>query len=159
MAWQTPKTNWEIKPLDEQGRYNGDWFNWQDYERIRNNILFLCGMFGVAPFTMLSIDDTVIEYPEYTGWTNGTVITDQLRYACPVLVDRHIDPIERNLDLLIPYNPVWEDVPITKTWVGNGVTPTVEDINRWEGTLLEIYDVQNRKVQYKLPFNMNGVSF
>lgn len=38
MSWQTPKTNWTIQPLDENGRYNGDWFNVSDYSRIVGNI-------------------------------------------------------------------------------------------------------------------------
>lgn len=38
MAWQTPKTDWKIQPADENGRYNGDWFNIVDYNRITGNI-------------------------------------------------------------------------------------------------------------------------
>ena len=38
MAWQTPKTDWKIQPVDENGRYNGDWFNIADYNRITGNI-------------------------------------------------------------------------------------------------------------------------
>ena len=38
MAWQTPKTDWKIQPADENGRYNGDWFNIADYNRITGNI-------------------------------------------------------------------------------------------------------------------------
>lgn len=153
MAWQTPKTDWEIKPLDEQGRYNGDWFNWQDYERIRGNIEFLAELYRKQIPPMISIDDTVVAYPEYTGYVSGATITDELRYAAPVIVDKHINPIEQNLGYLLDFAPRPVDYSGTKRWRANDRTPTVDDINRWERYCLHLYNVQQRTIRAKLPAN------
>ena len=158
MPWTTPKTDWAIQPRDQYGRYNGDWFNWQDYERIRENIEHLAelGRRLYWPFAlekMWTIDETVVAYPEYTGYTSG-VITDAMRYSAPVDVDKQINPIERNLDILadVIYRPV--DFPATKTWLKNGSTPTFDDLNRWETVLLNLYDALGRSMSFKMPTPM-----
>lgn len=38
--WISPKTDWKIA-YDEQGNYTGDYFEPNDYNRIKNNIAFL----------------------------------------------------------------------------------------------------------------------
>ena len=40
MKWQTPKTDWQIR-YDENGRYAGDYFEAEDYQRIAGNIEYL----------------------------------------------------------------------------------------------------------------------
>jgi hypothetical protein len=158
MAWVTPKTDWAIQPVDEYGRYNGDWFNWRDYERIRENIEFLAAEGFVAPEKMWTMDEIVSEYPEYTGYADGATITDRMRYAAPVIVEKQINPIERNLDILANNIIRPDDYPATKTWVGNGITPTFEDINRWENCCQIIFDILQSItiVGRKLPFTLNG---
>lgn len=37
MAWIEPKTDWKASE-DENGNYNGDFFNIEDYNRIKNNV-------------------------------------------------------------------------------------------------------------------------
>ena len=66
MARQTPKTDWKIQPADENGRYNGDWFNIADYNRITGNIEVLYAL-AQELYPGLSIvnmpDHTVSDFP------------------------------------------------------------------------------------------------
>ena len=153
MPWTIPKTDWAIQPRDQYGRYNCDWFNWQDYERIRENIEYLSRESSAPIVKMWAIDEVVAEYPEYTQYAGGS-ITDLHRYSAPVDVDKQINPIERNLDILadVIYRPV--DFPATKTWLKNGSTPTFDDLNRWETVLLNLYDALGRSISFKMPTQM-----
>ena len=66
MAWQTPKTELEIQPVDENGRYNGDWFNIADYNRITGNIEALHALAQelYPGFYIVSMpDQTVSDFP------------------------------------------------------------------------------------------------
>ena len=66
MAWQTPKTDWKIQPADENGRYNGDWFNIADYNRITGNIevLHTLAQELYPGFSIVSMpDQTVSDFP------------------------------------------------------------------------------------------------
>lgn len=156
MAWQTPKTDWAIQPRDQHDRYNGDWFNWPDYERIRNNVEWLADASGASIERMWAIDDLVVDYPEYSLFTSGDTITDQMRYAAPVVVNKQINPIERNMDILAGtiFRP--SDFPATKIWAGNGPTPTINDLNRWESLILYWYNILSRTTGSLLPYSING---
>lgn len=43
MAWITPKTDWH-STYDGAGEYQEDFFNIEDYNRIKNNLLYLRGL-------------------------------------------------------------------------------------------------------------------
>ena len=40
MEWITPKTDWAARK-DAEGKYTGDYFNTEDYNRIKNKIEIL----------------------------------------------------------------------------------------------------------------------
>ena len=108
MAWQTPKTDWKIQPADENGRYNGDWFNIADYNRITGNIevLYALAQELYPGFSIVNMpDQTVSDFP-YASIINN---------------------IENNLDSIV--NSTWKPpgYPGKKTWYANGATPTVDD--------------------------------
>lgn len=153
MAWQTPKTDWKVE-LDANGKYLGDFFNWSDYERIRGNLEWFADNYRVPLVEMQSIDETVITYPEFTGYTTGAAITDQMRYAAPVVVDTHINPIERNLDIIADslFRPT--DYPATKTWHANLATPTWQDLNRWERCIQIVHDTTKSISAYRLAYTL-----
>jgi len=119
MAWQTPKTDWEIKPY-LNGRYQGDWFNVEDYNRIAGNQRYLHAagqnVYGVT-FSIASMVDQVIN-------------------AFPHAID--INVLEDNLYAIVSntYSP--PDYTGKKTWTGNGATPTVDDLNRIERACADI---------------------
>ena len=54
MTWLEPKTNWSDKW--DGNTYVGDYFTYVDYNRIKNNTLFLIGyasqMYDVTPFEL-----------------------------------------------------------------------------------------------------------
>ena len=161
MPWTQPKTDWKVNPPDEFGRYNGDWFNWQDHDRIRENIEYLAEMSFARITKIYSVDEMVVMYPEYTGYTSGMALTDKLRYAAPVIVDLQINTIESALDILPNYIFRPSGYGSKRTWVQNGATPTFRDLNRWENniSLLKIYMDRINEYSPKLPFNMNGRRF
>lgn len=43
MAWKQPKTDW-VGKSDADGNYIGDYFNADDYNRIKNNITAICAL-------------------------------------------------------------------------------------------------------------------
>ena len=142
MAWQTPKTDWKIQPAGENGRYNGDWFNIADYNRITGNIevLYALAQELYPGFSIVNMpDQTVSDFP-YASIINN---------------------IENNLDSIV--NSTWKPpgYPGKKTWYANGATPTVDDLNRIEGILLTLYSAFQRQkaVRPKLSFELKGSEF
>ena len=122
--WQTPKTNWEIKPYIN-GIYQGDWFNIEDYNRIVGNIRYLhaAGQNVYAKvFSILGLSPAV-------------------RNAFPRAGD--INTLENALYALVQntYSP--PSYTGKKTWVGGSATPTFEDLNRIEQACLSLYNKYN----------------
>ncbi len=118
--WQTPKTDWEIKPY-VNGLYQGDWFNIEDYNRIIGNLRYLHAagqnVYAVA-FEILGMITAV-------------------RNVFPKAAD--INALEDNLYALTQntYDP--PDYTGKKTWSGGGATPTVDDLNRIEQACADLY--------------------
>jgi hypothetical protein len=48
MAWVTPKTDWKVTK-DSKGNYIGDYFNVEDYNRIKNNMVHIFEMASLTP--------------------------------------------------------------------------------------------------------------
>lgn len=142
MAWQTPKTDWKIQLVDENGRYNGDWFNIADYNRITGNIE--------------ALRDLAQElYPDFSIVNMPAQTVSDFPYASV------INNIENNVDSIV--NSTWKPpgYPGKKTWYANGATPAVDDLNRIESVLLEIYQALRRQKENrpKLPFKLKGSEF
>lgn len=142
MAWQTPKTDWKIHPVDENGRYNGDWFNVSDYSRITGNITFLSDLakelYPVFPLKDMPAQ-TVSDFP-YASIINN---------------------IEENVNAIASHTWRPLDYPGPKNWAPNGVTPTVDDLNRLESALRSIYAAlqQQKNNRPKLSFQLKGSDF
>lgn len=122
--WQTPKTDWEIKPY-VNGIYQGDWFNIEDYNRIIENIRYLhaAGQNVYANvFAILGMSPAV-------------------RNAFPRASE--INTLENALYALIQntYSP--PSYTGKKTWVGGSATLTFEDLNRIEQACLSLYNKYN----------------
>lgn len=141
-TWQTPKTNWKIQPVDEHGRYNGDWFNIDDYNRITGNITAL---YELAQELYLNF--SIVDMPSQT--------VSDFPYASI------INNIESNVNTIV--NHTWKppNYPGSKTWNPNGVTPTVDDLNRIESVLLSVYNTLQRQKDNrpKLSFELKGSEF
>lgn len=122
--WQTPKTDWEIKPC-VNGRYQGDWFNAEDYNRIVGNLRYLHdagqNVYGVA-FSIL-------------GMTSADVT------KFPAAGD--INALEESLYALVQNTYLPPDYAGKKTWTGNGPTPAADDLNRLESACAGLYAKYN----------------
>lgn len=155
--WQTPKTDWAAQ-YDAGGNYAGDYFNWPDYERIRQNIEYISNKsnaptskmqtaleIGTASVlldgdTVSGLSDTVIKYRGYPTETT-------------------YNAIESNLKALA--TAVGVTIPTRKTWAGNGVCPGYADVNRWESACLLMYNRINmiEVIAKRLPVRLNGGRF
>jgi len=122
--WQTPKTNWAIQPY-VSGRYQGDWFNVGDYNRIVGNLRYLYAAGQNVYATVFSI----------LGMSSALIT------AFPQAAD--INALEDVLYALTQntYSPPTYTGKVT--WVGGGVTPTVTDLNRIEQACADLYAKYN----------------
>lgn len=134
-TWTTPKTNWAVT-RDVTGRINGDYINYTDYNRIKNNMAYL-----------YEVARTVLTVPSYSFGADKTV-TDY-PYA-----DEY-NTIEQALEDLatvvanISYGA-------TKTFYDNGRTPDYSELNRIESAQLDLYGLINSIVngRRKLSFTL-----
>ena len=121
MLWIQPKIDWEIKPY-VNGVYQGDWFNVADYERVASNIRFL-HLFGQSVYG----------------------VTFSITYMAAISALNFVRPAEMNLlenNIYTLTQNLYDPPTYTgkTTWVGNGVTPDADDMNRMEQALLDIYN-------------------
>lgn len=110
--WTEPKTNWT----------DTDYFNYTDYNRIKNNIEYL---------RSLSLD-LYLDFPyEDMG-------DDKTGYADFPYADE-FNALEDNLDSIKKHTFPF-DTSEKKTWYENQATPTYKDLNRMETACLNLYE-------------------
>lgn len=109
--WTEPKTDWAIT----------DSFNFEDYNRIKNNIAYLRKMalsfYSTVPFEDMGDDK------------NGY---NEFPYA------EEFNRLENNLELLRNSTFIFNNEE-KKTWYANEKTPDFEDFNRIERICLDYY--------------------
>ena len=120
MAWITPKTDWQGS-TDENGVYSGDYFNADDFNRIKNNLACLREI-AIAIYKDFAINDlgedkTPVDY----------------FYA------DEINALEENLTT-INGNTLKRSIGEPAIYVDNGRTMTFEELNRLEGATLDLYN-------------------
>lgn len=142
MAWVTPKTDWK-ESYSETGVYEGDWFNAEDYARIKGNLEYL------------NDRATEIYSPSSTFPDIPNIDVTSFAYAST------IDALERALDDLTTGDRLNPGVPPTKHWGGNDLAPRAEDLNRIESACLLLYELMGKvtAVRVKLSFQMGGSQF
>ena len=79
MAWITPKTNWH-STYDGAGEYQEDFFNIEDYNRIKNNLMFLKEkgselVYGIPNFTVGA--DKHFPVAGSPDWDNDNFFADE----------------------------------------------------------------------------------
>lgn len=118
--WLKPKTDWEIKP-PVNGRYMGDWFNVEDYNRIIGNLRYL----HTAGQNVYAVVFDILG------------MTPQDRTGFPRAGE--INALEESLYRITinTYAPL--DYTGKATWADNGKTPTVNDLNRIERACASIF--------------------
>lgn len=120
MAWITPKTDWRGS-TDANGVYSGDYFNADDFNRIKNNLAYLREI-AIAIYKDFAINDlgedkTPVDY----------------FYA------DEINALEENLTT-INENTLKRSIGEPTIYVDNGRTMTFEELNRLEGAMLDLYN-------------------
>ena len=119
MAWQTPKTDWYGEVIE--GVYVGDRFNAVDYNRIKNNLIYLRDL-AITVYESFNIETV-----------SNDKTTADFFYA------DEINAMERNLDT-INNNTLKRNYGTMVTFSANGNTPVYTELNRLESAILDLYD-------------------
>ncbi len=119
MEWITPKTDW-YGHTDENGDYQGDRFNAEDYNRIKNNIQYLRDL-AVTMYVDFDIQDMGKDkdYADYP-------------YA------DEINLIEDNLDV-VAANTLRKDYGTKQIYTDNGTFIDYNELNRIESATFDLY--------------------
>ena len=133
--WITPKTDWHGE-VNTEGVYIGDRFNASDFNRIKNNLVYLRELaiklyekFNLKP---VSEDKTPVDY----------------FYA------DEINLIEENLNTLNS-NTVNGDYGYTPTYIENGNVMDFTELNRIEKATFDIYDKLTNQYEGRRMFEWN----
>lgn len=118
MEWIIPKTDWMIR--EQHGEYLGDYFNAEDYNRIKNNLICLYEM------AMDMYEDFLL------------VPMSQDKTVYDLLYADEMNAISRNLEI-INENTVKLDLPELVKFYDEGKIFDYEYLNIIEGYTLEIY--------------------
>ena len=118
--WVIPKTNWKIHI--ENGEYLGDFFNIEDFNRLKNNLEHL-----------KSLADSL--YKEFLIIPIG----EDRKYSDYLYAD-DINAIEDNLDTI---NEKTVNYPFgdKQTYSPNGVIMNTVELNRLEEAMLHLYEL------------------
>lgn len=128
MAWITPKTNWKAS-YDGAGEYLEDFFNIEDYNRIKNNLLYLKDvaneLFGNMPNVTVGQDK---HYPiaGSPDFDNDNFFADE------------INAIEDGLDAIDTAIGLFEHGD-KQTFYENGRFIDYNELNRIESAELELH--------------------
>ena len=137
----TPYTAWAIR-YDSEGEYTGDFFNIEDYDRIKQNIEYLreYAYFLYGGFTM---QDMVAVTVESYGYSST------------------IDALDANLEAIAANTFRPPDMLPVKQWRGNQPPPGPDDWNRIENTCLLLFEQFERQFAClpKLAFELKGSAF
>lgn len=135
MAWQTPKTNWSGS-VDDEGVYTGDYFNAVDFNRIKNNLIYLRNL-AVSLYESFSI---------------GTVSEDKT--PADYFYAEEINQLEQNL-IIINKNTLKREYGSPPTYVQNGATMDYTELNRMESAILDLYERLTNEFEGRRMFTWN----
>lgn len=137
----TPYTAWTIQ-YDSEGEYTGDFFNVEDYDRIKQNIEYLreYAYFLYGDFTLRGMVAVTVESYGYAST---------------------IDALDANLEAIAANTFRPPDMMPVKQWRGNQPPPGADDWNRIENTCLLLFEQFERQFAClpKLAFELKGSAF
>lgn len=138
LEWKAPKTDW-YGESDDNGNYTGDRFNVEDFNRIKNNFVFL-KYAASENYKKFSIHDL----------GRDRVPSDYF-YA------DEINKMEANLNI-VSQNTVGLEFGSATEFIPNSNIFTYEDLNRLESSMLKLYEriVEDGKTQHRLAFRLGG---
>ena len=134
MAWTTPKTDWYGAVVN--GVYTGDRFNAVDFNRIKNNLVYLRDLavkvYEEFSITAVGADKTTADY----------------FYA------EEINKMEQNL-ATINAKTLKMSYGTAPTYSDNGRTMDCAELNRLEGAILDLYDKLTNQYEGRRKFKWN----
>ena len=134
MAWTTPKTDWYGAVVN--GVYTGDRFNAVDFNRIKNNLVYLrdlaAKVYEEFSITAVGADKTTADY----------------FYA------EEINKMEQNL-ATINAKTLKMSYGTAPTYSDNGRTMDYAELNRLEGAILDLYDKLTNQYEGRRKFKWN----
>ena len=134
MAWTTPKTDWYGAVVN--GVYTGARFNAVDFNRIKNNLVYLRDLavkvYEEFSITAVGADKTTADY----------------FYA------EEINKMEQNL-ATINAKTLKMSYGTAPTYSDNGRTMDYAELNRLEGAILDLYDKLTNQYEGRRKFKWN----
>lgn len=130
MAWETPKTDWSAS-YDETGLFIGDFFNVEDYNRIKNNLVYLRDLAAQLIYDMPDVTvgaDKTVPDGDNPDFDNDNFFADEIN-----LIEDALETIDENIG--------WADFGEKQTFYDNGRFIDAEELNRIESATLELYEV------------------
>ena len=138
MAWITPKTDWS-EQYDDAGVYIGDFVNVSDYNRIKNNLLYLrelaSSLVGRMPRIIVGADKHEID-DAHPDWENDNYFADEWN-----LIEDALETIDDALR--------WIDFGEKQTFYDNGRFIDATELNRIEGASLKLYELLENSIENK----------
>ena len=116
--WQTPKTDWHGEIID--GSYVGDRFNAEDFNRIKNNLIYL------RDLAVKMYDEFEIQFVCDNKSVADFFYADEIN-----LMEQNFNTINANT-----FNEPYGESP---EYVDNGNTMDFTELNRLEGAMLDLY--------------------
>lgn len=131
LTWITPKTDWKAS-YDAVGQYEGDYFNVEDYNRIKNNLLFLRELATELFYPLRQLTVGADKHYPVAGspdFDNDNFFADE------------INMIENSLEILeVDIGSLFLEVHGDKqTYYDNGLFINFSELNRIESAELELY--------------------
>jgi hypothetical protein len=145
MSWIEPKTNWTDQ-YDDSGRFIGTYVNYQDYNRIKNNLLVLHDLaiqiYHDIPDFNLGADKHAINRnsPDYN---NDNFFADEFN-----AIENCVYEIDKKMTFI--------DFGSKKTFYDNGKFINATELNRLETAEKRMYDILTNAINGKLtlPFTL-----
>lgn len=138
MAWITPKTDWHYN-YDAVGAYIEDFFNIEDYNRIKNNLVYLREIGGELFYPLPNITVGVDKHYPVAGspdFDNDNFFADEIN-----AIEDGLDGLERAINL---FNHGQK-----QTFYENGRFIDYAELNRIESAELELYTYITNSVAAK----------
>lgn len=135
--WQEPKVDWKVT-YDENGEYIGDFFNAEDFNRMKNNIVHL---YDIAKILFSDVESTL-------EWQHDKTYRDYLFADEMNTLVENLVKLASRIGLSTPLNRV--------EYYDNDKTMTYEELNLIEEWTEKIYDLLQNTLdgRRKLQFNL-----
>lgn len=139
MAWTTPKTDWKAE-YSNINIYLGDFFNVEDYNRIKNNLKYIDDrakelFFNVPTFNPGA--DKHFPTPGSPDFSNDNIFADEIN-----AIENGLKGIQDAIGLF--------DYGDTKLFYENGAFIDYKELNRIESAFLDLYEHIESSIAGKL---------